>query len=103
MKKIYNKLVRDKIPEIIEKNGEKCIIETLSEEEYEKMLITKLDEELKEFKESKEPEELADLMEVIFALSELKGTSERKLMSIRNKKKKSRGGFAKRILLKEVE
>ena len=103
MKKIYNKLVRDKIPEIIEKNGEKCIIETLSEEEYEKMLITKLDEELKEFKERKEPEELADLMEVVFALSELKGTSERKLMSIRNKKKKSRGGFTKRILLKEVE
>lgn len=103
MKKIYNKLVRDKIPEIIEKNGEKCIVETLSEEEYEKMLISKLDEELKEFKESKEPEELADLMEVIFALSELKGTSERKLMSIRNKKKKARGGFAKRILLKEVE
>lgn len=103
MKKIYNKLVRDKIPEIIEKNGEKCIVETLNDEDYEKKLIEKLDEELKEFKDSKDPEELADLIEVIFALSALKGTSERKLMSIRNKKKKERGGFAKKIFLKEVE
>ena len=102
MKKIYNKLVRDKIPEIIEKNGDKCVTEILDNDKYEECLIQKLDEELKEFKESKEPEELADLLEVVYALAELHGASEKKLNSIRTKKKRQRGGFAKKILLVEA-
>ncbi|MBV1821012.1 nucleoside triphosphate pyrophosphohydrolase, partial [Bacteroidales bacterium MSK.15.36] len=66
--KIYNKLVRDNIPEIIEKDGKKFDIRYAQKEELISLLEAKLQEEAKEFSEDKNLEELADLMEVIFGL-----------------------------------
>lgn len=67
MIKKYNKLVRDRIPEIIESSGSTCVTEILSDEDYLKMLDAKLDEELAEYHADQNIEELADLMEVIYA------------------------------------
>lgn len=100
--KVYNKLVRDRIQEIIEKSGKKCICETLSKEKYIAMLDAKLSEELAEYQESKSLEELADLLEVMGAVVKARGYTWEQLTDIRKKKKEERGGFEKRILLKEV-
>ena len=103
MKKIYNKLVRDLIPEIIEKSGKKCSIEILDDEEYIKAIDAKLDEELAEYHKDKNVEELADLLEVIYAAVRARGYSLEDLESIRAAKVQERGAFDKRILLKDVE
>lgn len=100
--KKYNKLVRDRIPEIIELSGNKCIIDTLSSDAYIQMLDAKLQEELTEYQESKSIEELADLLEVMGAVVKARGYTWDQLRQIRMKKKEERGGFEKRILLKEV-
>ena len=76
----FNKLVRDNIPEIIESGGEKPIIRTLDDEEYRLCLEEKLDEEVAEYHESKAIEELADILEVIYALSEAQGYSVDELL-----------------------
>lgn len=102
MGKTYNKLVRDLIPEIIEKSGKTCLTATLSDDAYLHMLDLKLDEELAEYQESKSMEELADLLEVIAAVAKAKGCSWEQLMRIRNHKRGKRGGFEKKILLMEV-
>lgn len=100
--KIYHKLVRDRIPEIIEKDGKTCVCETLSQEQYIAMLDAKLNEELAEYQESKSLEELADLLEVMGAVVKARGYTWEQLNAIRKKKRDERGGFEKRILLKEV-
>lgn len=100
--KVYNKLVRDRIPEIIESCGKKCTCETLSQEKYIAMLDAKLNEELAEYQQSKSLEELADLLEVMDAVVKARGYTWEQLTDIRKKKKEERGGFEKRILLKEV-
>ena len=102
MAKTYNKLVRDRIPEIIESSGKTCLTATLSEEAYLHMLDQKLNEELTEYQESKSMEELADLIEVIAAVAKARGCSWEELLRIRNQKRGKRGGFEKRILLMEV-
>ena len=66
--KKYNKLVRDRIPEIIAADGKRCTVETLSDEEYLLLLDHKLDEELAEYQESKSLEELADLLQSLCGL-----------------------------------
>lgn len=100
--KIYNKLVRDRIPEIIQASGRTCSFETLTTEEYIKMLDAKLNEELSEYQESKSLEELADLLEVMGAVVKARGYTWEELTAIRKKKREARGGFEKRILLREV-
>ncbi|NFN94682.1 phosphoribosyl-ATP pyrophosphohydrolase [Clostridium botulinum] len=100
--KEYNKLVRDRIPEIIERDNKKCKIEIASKEEKYKFLEMKLQEEVNEFIEDKNLEELADVMEVIFGLANSLGYSEEDLLKARHKKKVERGGFEKGILLKGV-
>ena len=102
MIKKYNKLVRDRIPEIIESSGRTCITEILSNEEYLKMLDAKLDEELAEYHADQNIEELADLMEVIRACAVARGYSVEELEQLRAEKAAERGGFEKKILLKEV-
>ncbi len=103
MRKItYHKLIRDKIPEIIEAQGKTCVTETLSEEAYIQMLDAKLNEELAEYQESKSLEELADLLEVMEATAIARGYSWEQLLQVRDEKRDQRGGFADRILLKEV-
>ena len=98
----YNKLVRDKIPEIIEKSGNTCEIEILSNEEYLEMLDKKIEEELQEYYQDKNLEELADLLEVIFATAEARGYSIEELERVRQKKASERGAFRKKIMLKKV-
>ena len=98
----YNKLVRDRIPEIIESSGKTCTTEILSLEKYIRMLDVKLDEELAEYRKDQNIEELADLMEVIHAATIARGYTLEDLEQIRAEKAGKRGGFEKRILLKEV-
>ena len=100
--KIYNKLVRDRIPEIIETDGKTCITEILSDTQYLEMLDAKLSEELTEYQESKSLEELADLLEVMQAVVEARDWSWEQLEQVRQEKAAQRGGFEKKILLKEV-
>ena len=98
----YHKLVRDKIPEIIEGQGKTCITEILSQDGYIQMVDEKLNEELAEYQESKSLEELADLLEVMEAAVKARGYTWEQLLVIRDDKRQKRGGFEKRILLKEV-
>ena len=99
----YNKLVRDRIPEIIAADGKTCKTEVLSDEEYLKMVDTKLDEELAEYHKDQNIEELADLMEVIYAAAAARGYSIEQLEQVRTQKAEKRGGFQKKILLVEVK
>jgi hypothetical protein len=101
--KTYHKLVRDRIPEIIESDGKICVCETLSDEDYISLLDQKLDEELAEYQESKSLEELADLLEVIQAVVKARGWTVEELEQVRAEKATKRGGFEKKILLKEVQ
>ena len=99
---IYNKLVRDNIPKIIEASGKTCEIEILSDEEYLEMLDRKLDEELAEYHMDQNIEELADLLEVLYSTAKARGYSIEELEHVRVEKQKARGGFDKKILLKSV-
>lgn len=99
---VYNKLVRDKIPQIIEEVGNSCVTKILSEEEYLLMLDAKLDEELAEYHADGSVEELADLLEVVYAAARARGYTRPELENIRKKKAEERGGFDNRILLLEV-
>jgi len=99
---VYNKLVRDRIPEIIENEGKSCKTEILSDEEYLKMVDAKLDEELAEYHKDQNIEELADLMEVIYAAAEARGYTVEQMEEVRIKKREKRGGFKEKIFLKEV-
>jgi len=101
--KIYNKLVRDKIPEIIKKNGQMPKLKKLDESEYFSALNHKLTEEVAEYLESYSVEELADIVEVVYAIIKCKGLSLEDFEAIRNKKIDERGGFEERLLLVEVE
>lgn len=102
MEKEYNKLVRDKIPEYIEADGKACEIEVLLADEYIKMVDAKLDEELAEYHQEQNLEELADLLEVIYAATTARGYSVEELEKLRAKKADERGGFEKKIFLKKV-
>lgn len=105
MGKIYNKLVRDKVPEIISANGEIPITRVLEIDEYKKFLEEKLFEEYKEVIDSSGKdrlEELADLIEVIRALAVLENSSYEEVFEMVSLKREKRGGFEKRILLEEV-
>ena len=96
---VYNKLVRDKIPEIIEKQGQKPNIRIMEEGEYILALEQKLDEEVGEFHRDKNTEELADILEVVFALARTLDCSQEQLMQVYQKKHDIRGGFGQRIFL----
>jgi predicted house-cleaning noncanonical NTP pyrophosphatase (MazG superfamily) len=98
----YHKLVRDHIPEIIEASGKTCKIEILSDEEYLRMVDAKLDEELAEYHKDQSIDELADLMEVIYAAAIARGYTLEQLEAIRLEKAIQRGSFEKKILLLEV-
>jgi predicted house-cleaning noncanonical NTP pyrophosphatase (MazG superfamily) len=98
----YKKLVRDKIPEIITSKGSTPVTHIASELEYEEKLLEKLFEEMEEFKKDASEEELADILEVIYAIGDTKGVSREKLEEIRLKKREERGGFVSRIILDET-
>ena len=98
----YDKLVRDRIPEIIEASGKICKTQILNDEEYLRMIDAKLDEELAEYHKDQNIEELADLMEVIYAAVIARGYTIEQLEQVRAEKAEKRGGFREKILLVEV-
>ncbi len=98
----YNKLVRDRIPEIIEASGKSCVVETMSDDDYLRALDAKLEEELAEYHRERNIEELADLMEVIRAAAAARGYSVEELERVRAEKAAKRGGFEKKLFLIEV-
>lgn len=103
----YNKLVRDRIPEIIQQSGKQCTTKNLSDEQYIKELQKKSVEELQEYLNTKDNEkaieELADVLEVLHALAKCHGSSIEEVEKVRIEKKKKRGGFEEKIFLIEVE
>lgn len=100
--KVYNELVRDKIPEIIKADGKECKTHILSKDEYIAALETKLNEEVAEYQEDKNLEEMADVLEVLQAICLARGYSLDELEAMRIKKAKERGGFKDKIFLEYV-
>ena len=97
----YDKLVRDLIPDGIHQKGETVRFHTATDDEYRKKLREKLQEEVDEFLKAENAEELADIIEVIYALADEKNISRETLENIRQKKAWERGAFQKRIILDE--
>ncbi len=91
------KLVRDKIPEIIRKDGKIPIIRVMEEEEYLQELDKKLNEEVAEYQADKSLEEMADVLEVLFAICEARGHSVDELLALKKAKAEKRGGFQDRL------
>lgn len=106
MVQIFNKLVRDNIPNIIENNGEKAIIRILGDEEYRVELYKKLLEESQEVINSQDTEdtlvELADVLEVLKSIAELENRNLDDIIEIANQKRLKRGGFSKKIFLEKT-
>ena len=102
MKK-HNKAIRDKIPEIIEESGKKYNLKHLDDTSFLAELEKKLTEEVNEYAESKDVEELADLLEVIYRISELRGVSSDELDEIRKDKAEKRGKFDSNLFLIDAE
>jgi predicted house-cleaning noncanonical NTP pyrophosphatase (MazG superfamily) len=103
----YNKLVRDRIPEIIESNGKKAKVKELDSSTYVRELKAKLEEEWKEYlgstSDDEAMEELCDILEILHAFAHVHGSSFEELEAIRKKKFHERGGFEKRLYLVEAE
>jgi predicted house-cleaning noncanonical NTP pyrophosphatase (MazG superfamily) len=97
----YDKLIRDKIPEIIKSKGEECVTHIANDDEYWEKLTSKLIEEAHEYKDDPSTEEMADIMEVIHAILAFKKIDPTELEKIRLGKKNKKGGFDKRIILEE--
>jgi predicted house-cleaning noncanonical NTP pyrophosphatase (MazG superfamily) len=104
---VHNKLVRDRIPEIIESTGKRFTARILENEEYIKELKNKSQEELDEYLSAENNqdaiEELADLLEIIYALAECHGATFEEVETVRQKKAEKRGGFKEKIFLIDVE
>lgn len=104
---VHNKLVRDKIPQIIKTSGKTPIIKTLNQENYITELRKKSKEELQEYLSAKTNEaaieELADLLEIIHSLAEIHDSSIDEVEKLRVKKAKTRGGFKNKVFLVEVK
>lgn len=101
--RVYRKLVRDRIPEIINDEGNTAITRTLCDDEYSKELNNKLNEEVQEFLSDGSVEELADIYEVLLAILESKHIPYRQFEEVRNKKALERGRFSQRLFLEAVK
>ena len=105
MEQIYNKLVRDKIPEIIKLNGEEPITRVLTDDEYKIELEKKLNEEYQEVLNATGKdriEELADMLEIIKYLAKLENATLEEVNAIAEEKGSKRGTFEKKIFLEKV-
>ena len=105
MEQIYNKLIRDKIPEIIKNNNEEPITRILNDIDYKKELEKKLYEEYQEVLEATGKdrlEELADMLEIISSLAKLENSTLNNVIEIANKKVLQRGSFENKIFLEKV-
>ena len=107
MDRVYNKLVRDNIPNIIEKDGKKAVTRLLEDKEYKKELYKKLIEEANEVIAAKTEkntiEELADVLEVLNSIAKINNKQLDDIIKISNQKRLQRGGFEKRIFLEIVQ
>ena len=106
--KEYNKLVRDRIPEIIEAAGEKPVVRVLGDEEYREQLLKKLEEEAREAWEARGDKkdlekEVGDILEVIEAVVRAFDLDEGEIKKIKEERRKSRGGFEKKLFLERTE
>ena len=99
----YGKLIRDRIPEIIEADGKTARVRILPDAEYDAELKNKLTEEVAEYLESGEPSELADILEVVEALAERQGVAFDELLEIKTEKRRTNGAFRSRLFLESVE
>jgi predicted house-cleaning noncanonical NTP pyrophosphatase (MazG superfamily) len=99
----YDKLVRDKIPDVIRLKGDTPSVVTLGDEQYFHALNKKISEEVAEYLEDYSVDELADIVEVVYALVKYKGLSLHEFEQIRLKKREERGGFDNKISLVEVK
>ena len=106
MEKIFNKLVRDNIPDIIASNGEESVTRILADEEYKVELYKKLLEEANEVISSKNSdetiEELADVLEILKSIAELNDKKLDDVVEVAKQKRLKRGGFEKRIFLEKT-
>jgi len=102
MKKVYNKLVRDKIPDIIKDSGAHCMYHIATGAELEEALLNKLLEEVNEFIQDPCVEEMADIQEVLWSIQEFFNLSEYDLMTTINAKSNDRGSFSQGIILEHV-
>ncbi len=100
--KIYNKLVRDKIIDIIEADGRIAKYRVLDDNEYRQELNKKLQEEVKEYLEDNNVEELADIVEIVYGILNSMDVSIREFEKIRINKQEKRGAFEKKIYLEEA-
>lgn len=100
--KVYNKLVRDKIPEIIRSTGKEPVIRIAGDHQYKRLLQQKMWEEVEEFMASGKNEELADILEVVKALAAVQGIGWEELEALTDTKAEQRGGFSKRVVLERV-
>ena len=98
----YNKLVRDKIPEIIQDEGRVPKYHQLCVETYYKLLLEKLREEVEEFISSDNVEEIADILEVVHCILKVRGCSFQEIEKVREIKNHERGSFKDRIILESV-
>lgn len=107
MEKVYNKLVRDNIPDIIKANGGEAFCHILSDEDYWEALLLKDTEELNEVREAltleERKKELADKLELIRAMASYSGFTLEEIIEEADKKKAKNGGFSKRLFLEKVE
>ena len=103
MAREYDKLVRDEIPAIIEADGERPRTHVADEDEFDDRLAAKLAEEAAEYRESRDPRELADVLEVVHAIRERHGLTTEELEERRSEKAERRGRFDDRIVLERVE
>ncbi|WP_062397127.1 nucleoside triphosphate pyrophosphohydrolase [Methanogenium cariaci] len=102
--KTYEKAIRDAIPAIIRAEGKQCVVKQVSDVEFLRYMESKLFEELHEYSETKSTEELADLLEVIYRVAELRQTGRDELEMIRKKKCEERGGgFKENLILVSAE
>lgn len=99
----FNKLVRDKIPEIIRSKNETPVTHIAEEVEYRTALFKKLEEEVDEFRQKPSADEAADILEVIYAICDELGIDKNTIEPIRQKKTEERGAFKSRIILEETK
>lgn len=103
MRRSYNKLVRDRIPELIQESGRKCSSRILSDDEYYEALLDKIVEEIEEYRESDNEEELADVFEVLDCLVQLKEYEPMHIDYLKLIRREARGSYKDKILLIDVD
>lgn len=103
MKITYKKLVRDRIPQLIEESGRKCTYRVLNDDEYFDALVNKVIEEIEEYRVSRKEEELSDVYEALDCLVKFKEYEPMHLDYLRLIRREARGSYIKKILLEEVD